>query len=380
MFQWLLRLFGLAKDPPAPSALPVPPVETMEIPLPSEASQAAEPDPPVIDVRLAPGVPQIDLPAGSTVPAPWKQGHVVPSTDTEIVRRHLLKHLADLAEEAEEPGDSALVKRLERMVSSDQLDLPPFPAVARELDDLLKQTTTDILQIARVVERDPGMVKRVWTHARSAVYSSPPRSLHHAVARVGLDALWRIGMSVCLNNTVFNVEGYQHEADRVRGHGIIAAEVSAALGGVKRGSLYMAGLLHDVGRLIVLRAASEGHKRGTARPEFLESVADRTRTWLSVLVAASWGLDDDVTQAIAAHHDPEAAPRSQVKHAAVVRSASIAAHATGLSRAGLSAEGSDPVQEITALGHDPMKALELASEIMDQLARTEQEGESLAPA
>jgi HD-like signal output (HDOD) protein len=142
----------------------------------------------------------------------------------------------------------------------------------------------------------------------------------------------------------------------------------------------MAGLLHDVGRLIVLRAASEGHKRGTARTEFLESVADRTRTWLSVLVAASWGLDDDVTQAIAFHFDPEAAPRTKVKQAGVVKAASIAAHATGLSRAGITPEGSDPVQEITALGHDPMKALELASEVMDQLAQAEQDDEDLVSA
>lgn len=393
MFQWLLRLLGLATDPPAPSPAPAP-LEAGGGPLSTGDAAAAKPPPPATPngtasaatppperpPRAAPGVPRIDLPAGASVPAPWAQGHVVPSIDTEIVRRHLLKHLRDLAEEAEEPGDVALVERLERMVTADQLDLPPFPAVARELDELLKQTTTDILQIARVVERDPGMVKRVWTHARSAMYSTPPRSLHHAVARVGLDALWRIGMSVCLNNTVFRVEGYQHEADRVRGHGIIAAEVSAALGGVKRGSLYMAGLLHDVGRLIVLRAASEGHRRGTARPEFLERVGDRTRTWLSVLVAASWGLDDDVTQAIAFHFDPEAAPRSKVEQARVVKAASIAAFATGLSRAGVSAQGSDPVIEIQGLGHDPMKALELASEIMDQLAQAEADDGALMPA
>ncbi|MEC8424829.1 MAG: HDOD domain-containing protein [Myxococcota bacterium] len=303
---------------------------------------------------------------------------MVPGIDCDLLQRSLLKHLRDLKEEAEEPGDTALVERLEEMVASDQLDLPPFPAVARELDELLKQTTTDILQIARVVERDPGMVKRVWTHARSAMYSSPPRSLHHAVARVGLDALWRIGMSVCLNDTVFRVEGYQHEADRVRGHGIISAEVAAALGGVSRGSLYMAGLLHDVGRLIVLRAASEGHRRGTARPDFLEVVVARTRTWLSVLVAVSWGLHEEVARAIAFHFDPEAAPPEDVRPSSIVRAASIAAHATGLSRAGVSAEGSDPAEEIRALGHDAVVALELASEIMDQLADAEGDEQDFA--
>ena len=78
--------------------------------------------------------------------------------------------------------------------------------------------------------------------------------------------------------------------------------------------------------------------------------------------------------------DPEAAPRAKVKHAGVVKAAGIAAHATGLSRAGLSAEGSDPVQEIQALGHDPMRALELASEIMDQLAAAEADDEDLVSA
>jgi HD-like signal output (HDOD) protein len=364
MFQWLLRLLGLAEDTTpssssaSPSAAEATPTSVEEV---DEVARPAN--------RLV--APHIDLSGSETVPAPWKQGHVVPGTDTEIVRRHLKKHLSELLEEAVEPGDQALVERLDRMVTADQLDLPPFPSVARELDDLLKQTTTDILQIARVVERDPGMVKRVWTQARSAMYSTPPRSLHHAVARVGLDALWRIGMSVCLNDTVFRVEGYQHEADRVRMQGIISAEVSAMLGGEKRGNLYMSGLLHDVGRLIVLRAAAEGHRRGTASPQFLETVSNRTRTWLSVLVAGSWGLDDVVTQSIAFHFDPEAGPRRSNKAAKTLRAASIAAQATALSRAGVSAADSDPVQEIKSLGFNAERALAMASETMDQLTSTD---------
>ena len=108
-----------------------------------------------------------------------------------------------------------------------------------------------------MVERDPGLVRRVWRQARSALYASPRGSLHHAVARVGLDALWRIGMSVCLNDTVLRVDGFQDEAGELRSLGIATAEVAAQLGGEKRGNLYMSGLLHDVGRLLVLRAAGE---------------------------------------------------------------------------------------------------------------------------
>ena len=46
-----------------------------------------------------------------------------------------------------------------------------------------------------------------------------------AIARLGFDELWKVGMSLCLHEGVFRVRGFQDEVEEVRQHGIIAADV-----------------------------------------------------------------------------------------------------------------------------------------------------------
>jgi HD-like signal output (HDOD) protein len=316
-----------------------------------------------------PDKPRIVLAGAAPTRAPWTTLKPAPSLDPVELQRFLKERMRKLADNARHRADQRFIERLLSQVDNDQLDLPPFPDVAQELDDLLKQTTTDIIQIARVVERDPGMVRRVWTHARSAMYSSAPRSLHHAVARVGLDALWRIGMSVCLNETVFRVEGMQTAAESVRHHGIATAEIAAMLGGERRGSLYLAGLLHGIGELIVLQVAADKRERPPSH-DCLRAVADEVGSALGVLMVHSWKLDETVVVGVGHCAQPEKAPQNSQRTARIVRAASIAAHASRLAREGITLESADPVTEIQALGFDPMKALSRADAVYNELYET----------
>jgi HD-like signal output (HDOD) protein len=313
--------------------------------------------------------PRIVLAGSGPNHAPWKAIAPAPSLDPLDVQKFLKERLRQLASDAKHAADAKFVERLLAQLDRDQLDLPPFPDIAQELDELLKQTTTDILQIARVVERDPGMVRRVWTHARSAMYSSAPRSLHHAVARVGLDALWRIGMSVCLNDTVFRVEGMQTAAESVRHHGIATAEIAAMLGGERRGSLYLAGLLHGIGELIVLQVASNKRQRPPSH-SILRQVSDEVGCAMGVLIVHSWKLDETVVIGVGHYAAPSKAPASAQRVARIVRAASIAAHASRLAREGITLESADPVAEIQELGFDPWKALNRAEAVYNELYET----------
>lgn len=355
MLRWLLRLLGLERDPPSPPPPePLPKgVDRGAVVLPLEPTLEGEPAPRVV---LSPPVAAAKAP-----PPPWRQGAATSSLEPMGLRNHLRLALDELSGHASNQADRALPEQLNRLIINDQLDLPPFPDVARELDELLKQTTTDILQIARVVERDPGLVRRVWTHARSAAYSAAPRSLHHAVARVGLDALWRIGMSVCLNEATFKLEGMQDLADLVRQRGIVAAEVAALLGGERRGALYLAGLLHGSGELIVLRtAASLPSPRPS--PLMVQQVIERTRAPLGVLIATSWNLGATAAAGIGYVPSPEAAPAQDRATARIVRASSIAATAT---QPGAEGNGWAEVAaaDIRELGLDADAALRRAAEV-----------------
>ncbi|MBO86935.1 MAG: hypothetical protein CL927_16420 [Deltaproteobacteria bacterium] len=381
MFRWLVQMLRLVWGEPS-AGLEEPYAARVSGPVPGSAPTLdAEPTPkPPPKVRSGQALPVDPTPSESAQPrivlagngqnrAPWKVVQPAPSLDPLVVQKFLKERLKALAEDTKHAADAKFVERLLVQLGRDQLDLPPFPDIAQELDELLKQTTTDILQIARVVERDPGMVRRVWTHARSAMYASAPRSLHHAVARVGLDALWRIGMSVCLNDTVFRVEGMQTAAESVRHHGIATAEIAAMLGGERRGSLYLAGLLHGIGELIILQVAANKRQRPPSH-SIIRQVSDEVGSAMGVLVVHSWKLDETVVVGVGNYASPSDAPGPGQRTARIVRAASIAAHASRLAREGIALESADPVAEIQELGFDPWKALNRAEAVYNELYET----------
>jgi HD-like signal output (HDOD) protein len=382
MFRWLMRLLGLDKS--EASAPPAAPTDAT----PSPGTEPPVAAPPVDRPVLAPTatLPPNEVIAPVTLvpvgPPPWRDGDRLRSLDPESVHNHLVSELDTLIREVRakrsdtRDGDLRLIERLIQRVDRRQLDLPPFPDIARELDTLLRQPDTDLVQIARVVERDPGLIRRVWTCARSAMYNSPPRSLHHAVARVGLDTLWQIGMSVCLNDTVFRVEGFQAQADAARTHGLISAEVAALLSGERRGSVYMAALLHDVGHLIVLRTA--GGRSAIQRPSeaTVLEVIRRTHTAFGLLVIESWKLDDLVAAAVGYHHDPLSAPADSRATAAAVAAGHIAAHMVMLGDA-THPHNALARADIAELGFDPDLALNQARQTLAELSSQESPPEDL---
>ena len=223
---------------------------------------------------------------------PWDLGVAAESTDGKAIRVAIKDTLDGLKEAAAENAvDKKFLARLGRVIDSDQLDLPPFPDIAQQLDDLLNDRTVNVVRIAKVVEKDPGLVRRVWSKASGAMYMTAPSSLHHAVARIGLDTLWRIGMNVCMHDTVFRIQEYQEDADEVRSHGIITAEVAAWMGNERRGSIYMAGLLHDVGKLIIYRTASGRKASDVPSRALVDAVCRETHAGLGVLVPGHHSQD-----------------------------------------------------------------------------------------
>ena len=141
-------------------------------------------------------------------------------------------------------------------------------------------------------------------------------------------------MSACLYSEVFRVRGFQAAADEVRQHGIVTADVAAWLSGKKLGAVYLAGLLHDVGKLLIYKAASTQKPVGMPSPELVEAIAAEVHASIGVLVAHAWKLGPEVAAGIGFHHDPAQAPPEYLETARQVEVANIATHTAVLSRQG----------------------------------------------
>jgi HD-like signal output (HDOD) protein len=355
--EWADRTDPQVRPGPAAVSLVVPPIPTPVITAPVEEIPRVAPPKPAA-VVLGPW-------AGSVTP--WDQDSVVLSLKGKEVRAGLKEELSLILGQTERSADKKFLLRLAKLVDSDQLDLPPFPDIAQELDALLKDRHANVVQIAKIVERDAGLVRRVWNKASGAMYATRPKSLHHAVARIGLDSLWRIGMSVCMNEDTFRARGYQDVADAVRTHGVVTAEVAAWIGNERRGPLYMSGLLHDVGKLIVYQAASTRALTSKPSQEVVHMVADACHAPLGVLVAKMWRLDDMVATGVGYHHNPDMAPERMQRVARVVQAANIASHAAAEERAGRDCGGIDALRKLPGLIFNPAKAIAKAHDCYNQV-------------
>jgi HD-like signal output (HDOD) protein len=314
-----------------------------------------------------PARPQLVEEPGASGVAPWEGGGVALSIDPDEVRPHLMESLFEIQDQCETEAGKAFLNRLIRMMASDQLDLPPFPDVAWQLDTLLRLGDPPLVRVVKLVRREAALVRRVWTQACSAFYARPPNSLDHAVARIGFDALWRIGMSACLYSEVFRVRGFQEDADAVRRHGIIAADVAAWLSGKKLGAAYLAGLLHGVGKLMVYRAASTTRPVGLPDPELVEDVAAELHPAIGVLVAHSWKLGPEVAAGIGFQHDPARAPPEYQEIAMQVQVSNIATYTAEFSRHGQDCGGLLTLLSLEGLDFDVARTIGKAHEIMDGL-------------
>jgi len=354
MFAWVNKIT---------SALGLGP-ETAEV---ETAPAAAAPSAPLLpDLRLLPPLPVATWPTAPpprAILSPLRQapplpGRAVRSLDPAALHHDILTDLDSLAIRAgsvtsgRAESNQRFIERLHVLVTRDRLNLPPFPDIVRELDLALRNPDVDLAVMARLVERDPGLVRRVWEYASGAEYGSRPRNLHHAITRLGTNQLWKIGMMVLLRDGFLRVPGYTQKAERVRDLAFETGETAARLLGDARGSGFLAGLLHDVGQLVVLQAAALPRPAALPDDTFVEEVIQRVHSTLGVLVAQAWNLPDDVAAAIGYHHDPDEAPFDYRHLAIAVRAADIGAQAT-LALGENPPEMDEARVEIASLGFEP---------------------------
>jgi HD-like signal output (HDOD) protein len=208
---------------------------------------------------------------------------------------------------ASEPTTRDSVRTLFSRVA-ETCDLPPLPAVAMRAMRLARDPDAKADDLARVVSTDAAIAARVLRIARSAIYlrRQAPRTLREAIMTVGFHALRKILVAASARS-IYRADDAVAGAlwEHALGTALAADELSRAAGEAAGGEGFIAGLLHDVGRLVFHLAdppayASLGH----ADERYEQEVFGVTHAAVGGCLAEQWGLEDDVVEAILFHHTP----------------------------------------------------------------------------
>ncbi len=208
-------------------------------------------------------------------------------------------------------------REIAELIRSDRFELPPMPAVAQEVFAAAGSPNVSVRELARIAHRDPFIAGRVLKVANSAAYGflSPAGTLKDAIVRIGMQEFRNIILVLGMKGEVFRSRDFQTIAERTWTHSLATAIacgiIAKATRRVEGHRAFLAGLMHDVGVSVVVKAAVEHLRARPTEKDYLHgsltTIAADLHQEVGALVARRWRLDDGLVDAIAHHHRPSEA-------------------------------------------------------------------------
>ena len=200
--------------------------------------------------------------------------------------------------------------------------LAPAAATLGRLRTLLASPDTETEEIVNLIRLDPALTFHVVRMSNSVLFGTREHSdtLEGAVGRVGFLEIYRLvslaaGKQLCQGD----LAAYRLTAARLWENSVAtaaAAEVLALPAGLDPGLCYAAGLLRNLGRVILDSLAAGRQYPGEAEWPFVSEWEQTTFAMnsadVTVVLLAHWRFPDQVVDAVRAHHDPLADTVSNV--------------------------------------------------------------------
>ena len=208
---------------------------------------------------------------------------------------------------------------VERLVSGIR-HLPTIPTLYDELLGVLQSHDSSAERVARVISKDPGMTANLLRVANSVLFNlrTPISSPTQAVALLGMENVKSMVLGFKVVHDVKRAAGNHPDIEEVWRHGFAVASHARAIasmqdvGSVVIENAFLAGLLHDVGRLVLQTNLPKEYQQVLAlakRNGLSLSLAERevfgaTHAQVGAYLLGKWGMRDCIVEAVAFHHEP----------------------------------------------------------------------------
>jgi putative nucleotidyltransferase with HDIG domain len=217
------------------------------------------------------------------------------------------------AHDHDRPVDQAgLFKRLDRID-----DLPTLPAVALEVGQLLQDYDTPVETVCETIEKDQAMVPRILKLVNSAFFGlrSNVSNISHAVVLLGFNTIRNAVVSVAVIRAMPGKRELQgFDVTQFWSHAVSVAVTSKHLAEKSHlhyaGDAFTAGLLHDVGKLVMFLYFRDLFSRTWSMAQRLDCPfyqaeqrkASVTHADIGAYLARRWQLPARLVDAIGCHH------------------------------------------------------------------------------
>jgi putative nucleotidyltransferase with HDIG domain len=196
-------------------------------------------------------------------------------------------------------------------------ELPVLPRVYRALTSALAEPEVDVRRIGRIVEQDAGIASKVLQLVNSSFFGIRKEitDLQQATAYLGVNTIRDLVLTFEVFRqfeTAGGVPGFSIE--REQSHSLLTARIARRLASDKKSAeqAFLAGMLHDVGKLVMATRLDESLRKvlaagaGLRRPFHAveEQLLGVSHAELGAYLLGLWGMPYPVIEAVAHHHHP----------------------------------------------------------------------------
>ncbi|HYC77163.1 MAG TPA: HDOD domain-containing protein [Planctomycetota bacterium] len=208
---------------------------------------------------------------------------------------------------------AVLTASLRERAARGAFEVPALPAVALEVLSTTAGADADLRRLVALLHRDPALAGNVLKVANSSLYAprEPIASLPQAVSRLGFETVRDIASAVAVKSSAFAAPaGFRERVEQDWRRAVLTAQFAREIARSRRRnveSAFLSGLLHDVGRVLALRALAASGDADVPAAD-VDAVCDAVQTELGLALVAAWNLPPQIGEAVAFHRDLAAAP------------------------------------------------------------------------
>ncbi len=246
--------------------------------------------------------------------------------------------------------------------------LPTIPAATQRVITAIHDPITTTENLVSLINEDATLSMRVLKLVNSTTFGGRQKitDLRLACARLGMRNLANVAHLVAQAHLYRSANPtFREMMDAMWQHAVAAARLSeafgAVVGGVSPSTLFLTGLVHDIGKPVLIDAITNQYQGRAGRlkvsPDLLLKTLDDFAPYVGLRVAQHWNLPTEVRFATYYATVPSAAPAAYRRHAYLVALSSAAAETSGY---GAVPSSRDPKAEVADLD------AELANEFGNQ--------------
>jgi len=245
-----------------------------------------------------------------------------------------------------DPSRPHVIKDVRARIDRTEIRLPEVPSLIFELNEMIGAPLVSASDIAGIVKRSPSLASILLRIVNSAYYGFPSRidDVSRAVTLIGTKEISSLALGIStmaifkdIPQQIIDVRSFMRHSLAC---GIISRILAARKNIPQTEQLFVSGLLHDIGRLIVYKyfpaqAKTLLHTARTQRQPLYHietSLLGCQHTDIAQHLFKQWNLPYSLENNIFYHHNPSSA--QDLEKATIVHLADLIANGLGLGSSG----------------------------------------------